>query len=273
MNDHGLVWLNVKTIWKRGMRRRFHLWNVKQCKLEPEVRQDPLNLWSLVNSRRPGYISTNLSKPTWWGRGLEKVFLMLIIEMIMMLHWKVFPFLATPLISAHSGSGAHDLIRSNHNRFTSYLEDRKLGCKTIKRIFSQKEPIPKCCQPLNSLASQQLFVNWSWYWLFVMMRRRRRMWLNVCIWIRICICICICICMRRRRRMWLIACIWIFKLEATPLKVLHLWAWDWDSDDNIFGQHNVDNVVDDDDDDHESAAKVETVTDNISPSSPGFTVE
>ena len=149
MNDNGLVWLNVKTIWKRGMRRRFHLWNVKQCKLEPEVRQDPLNLWSLVNSRRPGYISTNLSKPTWWGRGLEKVFLMLIIEMIMMLHWKVFPFLATPLISAHSGSGAHDLIRSNHNRFTSYLEDRKLGCKTIKRIFSQKEPIPKCCQPLT----------------------------------------------------------------------------------------------------------------------------
>ena len=172
---------------------------------------------------------------------------MLIIEMIMMSHWKVFPFLATPLISAHSGSGAHDLIRSNHNRFTSYLEDRKLGCKTIKRIFSQKEPIPKCCQPLTPLASQQLFVNWSWYLLFVMMRRRRRM--------------------------WLIACIWIFKLEATPLKVLHLWAWDWDSDDNIFGQHNVDNVVNDDDDDHESAAKVETVTDNISPSSPGFTVE
>ena len=84
--------------------------------------------------------------------------------------------------------------------------------------------------------------------------------------------------------MGLIGCIWIFKLEATRLKVLHPRAWDKDDDDGIDGvvvvcggdddvggddDEEDDGAVGDDDDDDEE----ENLTDNISPLSPGFTVE
>ena len=90
-----------------------HLWNVKQCKLEPEVRLDPLNLWSLVNFRIPGDTLAPICQLT--NTMMRKRWIKITLDN--------FPFLAVPLIwgNPHSGSPTPDLIWWNHNRWTNFI--------------------------------------------------------------------------------------------------------------------------------------------------------